>query len=131
MIKYAILAGLMVSSVVVADVPPDQKAEVEYLLELVRATDCAIERNGKQHTAEEAHELIKKKYHYFQDRIRSNEDFIDYSATKSTMSSQHYMLLCAGKPPQPIRDWLTDELRDYRKEHSEPAVGPTQARQAQ
>ena len=97
-----------------ADVPDAERHEVQHLLDYLRASDCAMERNGEQHSSEDAYAHVKKKYDYFRDDIKTPKEFIDYAATKSTMSGKYYRVICPGDPPVRTRDWLLDELRRYR-----------------
>jgi len=108
-------SAMLFSLSVHADVPPSQKAEVEFLLEYVRNTDCVMDRNGSHHKGEEAVAHIQRKYDYFRDRIKSTEDFIEYSATKSTMSGKYYKVLCDGQEPMRAKDWLLGALKNYRE----------------
>lgn len=79
-----------------------------------------IERNGKRHSSAEALAHIKKKYDYFRDRIRTTEDFILLSASKSTMSGKSYTVSCDGLEHIQTRDWLMQELNEYRGEKRMP-----------
>ena len=97
-----------------ADVPPEQKPEVEHLLEYVRQSECVMVRNGSEHGGEKAVEHIQKKYEYFEDDITSTEVFIEYSATKSTMSGKYYTIRCPGKEEIRTQDWLLEELAAFR-----------------
>ena len=97
-----------------ADVPDSERHEVQHLLDYLRSSDCAMERNGERHAGEDAYAHVKKKYDYFRDEIKTSEEFIDYAATKSTMSGKYYLVICPGDPPVRVRDWLLDELRRYR-----------------
>lgn len=107
----AVLSGPALS-----DVSDAQRDEVTHLLEFVRNTPCTVERNGKRHDGENAYFHVKKKYDYFRDDIGTTEEFIEYSATKSTMSGRFYMVICAGESPIRTRDWLLHELDIYRKQ---------------
>ena len=98
-----------------ADVPSEQKAEVDYLLEYVSKSGCEMNRNGSRHKGDEAVSHIQKKYDYFRDDIKSTEDFIEYSATQSTMSGKFYMVECEGQEPIRTKDWLLDALLKYRE----------------
>jgi len=89
--------------------------EISHLMSFVAATDCKYERNGTMHNGTKAAEHINKKYDYYFDDIKSTEDFIKYSATKSTMSGKFYKIHCAKKAPIKSRDWLLAELKAYRK----------------
>ena len=113
--KYLLIIVSLFCHSVLADVPPEQKAEVDYLLEYVSQSGCEMNRNGSRHKGEEAVSHIQKKYDYFRDDIKSTEDFIEYSATKSTMSGKFYMVVCEGQEPMKTRDWLLDALQKFRE----------------
>ena len=98
-----------------ADVAESQRDEVRHLLEFVRDGHCSVERNGTRYTGKDAYSHIMKKYDYFRDRIETSEDFIELSATKSTMSDQYYRVFCDGIPPMRTKDWLLEELNEFRK----------------
>lgn len=97
-----------------ADVPDAERHEVTRLLEFLRTSDCVMERNGERYSGEDAYAHVKKKYDYFRDDVDTSEEFIDYAATKSTMSGKYYLVICASDPPVRTRDWLLGELRKYR-----------------
>ncbi len=90
--------------------------EIAHLLQFVGATECKYERNGTMHTGAEAVKHINKKYRYYLDDIKSAEDFIKYSATKSTMSGKHYKIHCPNKEPIKSQDWLLTELAAVRNQ---------------
>ena len=115
-IKPALAAYMMLfTAAASADVPPAQKAEVEHLLAFVENASCTIIRNGKTHDSADAVSHIKKKYAYFKSKISSTEDFIELSATKSTLSGKYYMVSCGDGEQIKTRDWLLDELEEYRR----------------
>lgn len=92
----------------------DVQNEIDHLLAFVENTGCQIERNGKLHAGPDGVEHIRKKYNYFKDEIDSAEKFIELSATKSTMSGKYYLVLCEGGQKITTRDWLLQELKNYR-----------------
>ena len=96
----------------------DTQQEIAHLLNFVANTTCQYERNGTMHDGVEAQKHIKKKYHYYLDKINSAEDFIKYSATKSTMSGKKYFIHCTNSPVQQSSDWLLHELKIYRANQS-------------
>ena len=112
LITFLILSSIQTVS---ADVPPEQKPEVVHLLEYVRQSECVMIRNGSEHGGEKAVEHIQDKYEYFEDDITTTEEFIEYSATKSTMSGKYYTIRCPGKEEIRTQDWLLEELRVYRQ----------------
>ncbi|SEL89119.1 hypothetical protein SAMN05216262_1302 [Colwellia chukchiensis] len=88
--------------------------EIAHLLSYVERTQCLYERNGTKHNGVAAVKHIRKKYQYFADKITSSEDFIKYSATKSTISGKHYLIHCPKKATRKSRDWLLMELNRFR-----------------
>jgi hypothetical protein len=55
------------------------------------------------------------KYDYARKWISSTEDFIEYTATKSSMSGKLYHVICQGERI-PSGAWLETELQRYRLE---------------
>ncbi len=104
----------MFLSSVPADVPEDQVAEVEHLLNYLADSDCRMIRNGKSHSAKDGAKHMRRKYNYFRDEISSTEEFIEFAGTKSTRSGRLYEVLCIGQEPEFSRDWLLVELKAYR-----------------
>ncbi len=102
------------SNAALADVPQEQLSEVDHLLDFIRNSGCIINRNGTDHAAEKGISHIENKYDYFRDDIYSTEDFIELSATKSTMSGDYYMVRCPGMGIIRTKDWLLIELKRYR-----------------
>ena len=103
-----------------ADVPEAQKPEVRHLLDYLAHSGCRMDRNGSLHDAQEAIAHIVKKYDYYKDDIKTTEDFIDRSASRSSLSGRSYRVLCPGKEARPTADWLKEELERYRKEQAGP-----------
>jgi hypothetical protein len=110
----ALAFALLITGVAHADVPVKQQPEVAHLLDFVQSSPCAINRNGTIHQGEEAVVHIQKKYEYFRKKIKTTEQFIEYSANKSTLSGKYYTVLCAGQEPVRTKDWLLQELATYR-----------------
>ncbi|MCJ8319334.1 MAG: DUF5329 domain-containing protein [Colwellia sp.] len=109
-IKIIIISLLMLSFNSLAA----SQDEIDHLLNFVASTECLYERNGTMHSGDEAVGHIKKKYAYYHDDIRTAEEFISYSATKSKMSGKYYQIHCGSNPPIKSRDWLMAELKAYR-----------------
>ena len=113
--KYSLAIVFLLFSVpVFADVPPEQKPEVEHLLNFVEHSSCRMVRNGKFYDGSKAISHIKRKYDYFKDEIETTEQFIELSATKSTMSGKYYMVQCDDGKQLRTKDWLLNELENYR-----------------
>ncbi len=113
-LKYLLVSCVIVFNVALADVPTEQVKEVEHLLAYVKNSGCIINRNGSDHPAEKGVSHIESKYDYFRDDIKSTEDFIEYSATKSTMSGDYYTVTCPGENTIRTQDWLLAELKSFR-----------------
>ena len=90
--------------------------EITHLLTFVEKTECSYHRNGSEHNGNEARQHIQKKYDYYRDDIKTAEDFIAYSATKSLISGQKYTIACVGEKVQFSDEWLKKELNRYRSE---------------
>lgn len=101
-----------------ADVSEKQAQEVEYLLIFITKSTCVIDRNGSEHTGAEAAIHIQKKYDYFRDDIKTTEDFIRYSAAKSTLTGSEYSVKCPDKKPETTQQWLLKALQRFRS-HTE------------
>lgn len=107
-----------VASPVMADVPAEQQAEVQHLLNHLANSDCAMIRNDKTYEAEEATEHVQRKYDHYRDQITSTEEFIERSATRSLISGKAYHVACPGEDAVPSGEWLGDELGRYRAQFS-------------
>ena len=87
--------------------------EITSLLIFVEQSECTFVRNGKQYDGLKAREHIEKKYAHFKERITTTEDFILYSATKSTITGKPYMVICNSVDIL-LSDWLNAELSELR-----------------
>ena len=108
------IAVFLLHNLSFSDVPKQQMIEVEHLLDFVKNSPCIFNRNGSKHPGKESVKHIQKKYDYFRDDIKSTEDFIKYSATKSTMSGKYYTVTCPDNQTIKAKDWLLNELELFR-----------------
>ena len=101
--------------------------EIEHLLSFVERSGCSFIRNGKTYTAVKARQHIAKKYDYLKNRIKSAEQFITYTASKSSMTGESYSVIC-GAETLSSKEWLETELREYRqlRDRAEEAGGAAQ-----
>lgn len=90
-------------------------AEIAHLLKFIGTSQCVFLRNGDEHSPADARDHISMKYSHVRKRIESAEDFIKYTATKSSLSGKLYLVRCAGVETA-TGDWLRDELRRIRGE---------------
>ena len=92
--------------------------EIAHLMRTIDESDCVFTRNGKEHTGVDALEHIGTKYDYVKRRVKKAEDFIEYAATKSSMTGRPYLVRC-GEEEMPTAEWLKAELAEYRKSPGE------------
>ncbi len=109
-----LFVSIFFSTLAFSDVPENQIKEVNHLLAFIKNSGCIINRNGTDHSADKGVSHIENKYDYFRDDIKSTEDFIEYSATKSTMSGDYYTVTCPDKKAVNTQDWLLAELKRFR-----------------
>ena len=93
--------------------PPAASDEIDHLLQYVAASHCTFVRNGSEYPADRAREHLVDKYRFAGSRIATAEQFIDYLATKSSLSGRPYRVRC-GTQDALSGPWLTAELKRYR-----------------
>ena len=113
--RILVMVFILLSNSVNAEVSAEQKLEIDHLLNFVKNSSCEINRNGKVHEGSKAASHIQKKYEYFKEDIKTTEQFIELSATKSTMSGKYYTVKCSDSKPFRTKEWLLKELRNYRE----------------
>jgi hypothetical protein len=91
----------------------DTPSEIDHLLRFIETSDCVFVRNGEKHDAAAAHDHIQRKYAYAKRWIETSEQFIEYTATKSSTTGKRYSVICAGRE-EPSADWLKRELSRFR-----------------
>ena len=102
--------------------------EITSLLLFVEQSGCTFIRNGKHYDAPEARQHIEKKYAYYKVQIRTAEDFIQYSAAKSSITGKPYTVICNGED-MTSSGWLNAELDKLRirileEDHEAPDNNP-------
>jgi len=93
----------------------DTRQEIDHLLDFVAKMNCQYDRNGTIHSGPEAREHINMKYKHYRKKVKTAEDFIKYSATKSMMSGKRYKIRCPDAEAVNASDWLLEELQHFRK----------------
>jgi hypothetical protein len=87
---------------------------IKFLLDYVAKSDATFIRNGQTHTPPEAANHIKAKYEHFRNEIKTPEDFIRLSASKSLLTGQPYLVRTHDGKEMPLSVWLTDALKKHR-----------------
>jgi hypothetical protein len=93
---------------------PEAQTEIDHLLGFILDSSCRFVRNGRDYDADRAHRHVLRKFEYFEDEITTAEDFIEYSATRSTMSGRPYQFVC-GDSVRESADVLREELARFRE----------------
>ena len=91
---------------------------VEHLLKQVQQSGVVFIRNGKEHLADEAASHMRKKYEHFKKKgeIKTPEDFIRLSATRSLISKKPYQVRLKDGRVQPTSTYMLNLLATYRKQ---------------
>jgi hypothetical protein len=90
---------------------------IKFLLDYMSKSDATFIRNGQKHTPEEAVNHIKAKYEHFKSEIKTPEDFIRLSASKSLLTGQPYLVRISDGKETRLDEWLTQALKQHRAEH--------------
>lgn len=87
---------------------------IDYLIDYIAKSNATFVRNGTSHASAEAVEHIKAKYAHFKDRIKTPEDFIRLSASKSLLSGKPYLVRTDEGKEMRLDEWLTAALKEHR-----------------
>ena len=104
---------------------PTHRVEIDHLLRYIESSSCLFRRNGEWYGARDAANHIRGKYRYLTDRgkIESTEDFIEKSASRSSLSGRLYLVRC-GQKESASSQWLSEELERFRQSgHSKESTG--------
>ena len=88
---------------------------IQYLLDFVKTSQCIFIRNNKEHTAVEAAAHMQRKYEHYNDKIKTPEDFIRLTATKSLMTGKLYYVRLKDGKKFTSEAWLHQALEAYRQ----------------
>src|ERR1700730_8152081 len=83
---------------------------IAYLLNYVSTSHATFLRNGTSHTPAEAVAHIKAKYEHFKPQIKTPEDFIRLSASKSLLTGKPYLVRTPDGKEMQLDAWLTNAL---------------------
>jgi Family of unknown function (DUF5329) len=86
---------------------------INYLLDYVANSNATFIRNGQAHTPQEAANHIKAKYEHFKNEIKTPQDFIRLSASKSLLTGQPYLVRTADGKEMRLDAWLTSALEKH------------------
>ena len=111
-----LLVALALFAVPVAPMVAQESLDdsIKYLLDYIAKSDATFIRNGQTHTPAEAVNHIKAKYEHFKKDIKTPEDFIRLSASKSLLTGQPYLVRTKEGKEIQLSAWLTDALEKHR-----------------
>ncbi|NDF11659.1 MAG: hypothetical protein EB060_02445 [Proteobacteria bacterium] len=89
--------------------------KITYLLNTVGNAHVMFQRNGKNYSATEAKDHLKMKLDKAGDRIKTADAFIDYIASKSSMTGEPYYIILADGKKVPSAEWLHAKLDGLEK----------------
>ena len=87
--------------------------EVRLLIDAITVSGCDFNRNGRQHTAEEAAAHLELKYARAGKHIDSADEFITQLASSSSFTGKPYLMSCEGDT-LPAGEWMIDALEQIR-----------------
>jgi len=90
---------------------------ISYLIDYVANSKATFIRNGSSHTPAEAAEHIKAKFAHYKNDIKTPEDFIRLSASKSILSGKPYLVRLPDGKEMHLDAWLTEALKQHRSEN--------------
>lgn len=115
----SILASLLLVWSISFGQGPDQSEDltgtISYLLSYVEKSDCIFIRNKREHTAQQAAHHMQRKYDHFKSEIKTPEDFIRLTATKSLISGKPYRVKLKTGEVIASETWLLKALEVYRQ----------------
>ena len=107
-----ILSSLMLKSLSGKSADSTER-EVRLLIDAIAASHCDFNRNGRQHTAEEAAAHLELKYARAGKHIDSADEFITQLASSSSFTGKPYLMNCEGST-LPAGDWMIEALEQIR-----------------
>ena len=107
-----ILSSLMLKSLSGKSADSTER-EVRLLIDAIAASHCDFNRNGRQHTAEEAAAHLELKYARAGKHIDSADEFITQLASSSSFTGKPYLMSCEGGT-LPAGDWMIEALEQIR-----------------
>lgn len=111
---FWLLVGLSFTSV--AHAASTATVEIEALLAHVKQLDgAAFIRNGSEHTPVQAEAHLRMKWQKQTARIKTAEDFIEWCATKSSLSGERYRIRLKDGSVRDSAEMLRERLAEIRR----------------
>lgn len=84
----------------------EETKEIEALLTKIETSDIIFMRNGEEHSPKEAADHLRSKWKKSGGKIKTKQAFIDYLATKSSMTGELYYVILTDGTKLPAAVWL-------------------------
>ncbi len=115
---HSLVAGAILYSLLgshaMADLAPEQDAEIQYLLQFVATSGCTFIRNGSDSNPADAADHLRLKFRRGKRYVKSAEQFIDRLASESSWTGKKYSVNCQGETSE-TGPWLHRALEEHRK----------------
>jgi hypothetical protein len=112
---FRVLVLLVICNAVPLGAAESLEQTIAFLLHRIETADATFVRNGQVHTPQEAVAHVRAKYEHFKTQIRTPEDFIRLTATKSLLTGQPYLVRTHHGEEMPLNAWLSNALREHRE----------------
>ncbi|WP_394758572.1 DUF5329 family protein [Flavobacterium sp.] len=118
--RYSFLIFLALLLFGSAHAEPDAKAmiEIDHLFDYIKKSEVIFIRNGKEYPVADATKHIQSKFNHNKKKIKTAEDFIERSATKSEMSGDVYQIKLKDNSKVETGKWLLEELKVFREKQN-------------
>ena len=113
-LAFTLILGLSGSSGAFATPTPEGQNEIDHLLSFTGSSGCAFYRNGSWYASIKAAQHLRDKYEFTKFSLNKAEDFIEYAASKSSLTGQPYQVKCGSEAAESSTQWLTEELMHFR-----------------
>lgn len=97
------------------------KMKIQYLISRIRQSPYFFIRNGERHTGARAASHMAMKYAASGGRVKTPAEFIEYIASKSSMTGQVYYIEIDGRKVE-VKKVLSAELSLLEKKLKQPSV---------
>ncbi len=91
-----------------------EKQKIDLLLNKLETSDVKFIRSGTEYTGKEAKQHMQRKLDYAGSKIKTAEQFIDYLATKSSMTGELYYVVQKDGTKVESAVWLRQILKTIK-----------------
>lgn len=112
--RTAFIVLILIAAVSPAFASESLDQTIAYLINYVEKSNATFIRNDATHTPAEAAQHVRAKYQHFKNQIKTPEDFIRLSASKSLLTGKPYLVRTIDRKETPLENWLTAALKEHR-----------------